>query len=279
MAETPEHLTTRWQSGIWKDALNAILREAAQTTRRISAGFLRSLPLPQIDGRLDLRGVPFYEPIHPPIGGHDKGTFRLFGEEYRDIDFSYATMRFYSGDTKLTNSLFIGATLESCDFWNSDISFCMFNQAYMPWLGISRGTTILKSAFDHSKVLHYGSINGFALFQSCSFLELDWRMINFRGCRFSDCCFTGHLQKAHSQRPQSEGFGVLRNFLSKRRNDGYNVFLRCAFENLKVTRFSVQDGSLTMHDCTGFPTCSVPSKEGQSYKDFYSDNAKPRSIP
>ena len=276
--ETPESLRERWKSGIWKETLDAILAEAARTTRKISAEFLRSLNIPECEARLDLRGIPFFEPLDPRAHGHDKCPLRLYGDEYRDIDFSHAIMRFYLGNTKLTNLLFCDAILENCDIWDCEISRCSFNNAFMPWLGIARGTRIVNSVFDHSKIRHYAIVRGYASFEGCSFLKLDWRMINFSRCLFENCVFSGHLQKAHADSSSGHGLHAIIDYYSKLRYKGYNVFKDCSFDKLMVTRFSIEDGSLTLQNCTGFPTFYLPSKEFRSDRDFYSDNTKPKMI-
>lgn len=275
-SETPESLRQRWLSGTWKNALDAIFAEAAQTTRRISAGFLRSLNLPDFDGRLDLRGINFFVPLDPLIHGNDKSPLRLHGINFRDIDFSHAVMRFSAGETKLSNVLFCGAILEDFNTWDCVISTCDFSHAFMPWFSASRGTIFTNSKFDYTRIRHHASIHGYARFESCSFLKLDWRMIHFRGCCFSNCRFTGHLQKSYAQKTSSQGFAVFRDYLKKREYSGYNVFVNCSFGNLTVTRFSVQVSALTLKHCVEFPTSTLPSKEGRTYLDYYSNNVKPQ---
>lgn len=276
-SETPESLRERWKSGIWKVALDAILAEAARTTRTISAEFLKSLNLPEFQGRLDFRGVTFYEPLDPPIGGHDKSHFRLAGSEYKDMDFSLADMNFYVGDTSITNCLFRESKLITLRIWKCTISQCDFSRAFMPWFSAGMGTQFVHSIFDHTIIRHHAEIYGYASFEYCSFLKLDWRMIHFRGCCFNDCVFTGHLQKSDAQRTFSQGVAAIRDFLKKLECKGYNVFVNCSFEKLTVTRFSIQGGALTLKDCIGFPTGTLPSKEGHTYLDYYSDNVKPKN--
>jgi len=276
--ETPESLRERWKTGIWKEALDAILAEAGSTTRKISAEFLRSLNTPEFAGRLDLRGIPFFEPLDPLAYGHDKCPLRLYGAEYRDIDFSHAVMRFHLDDTKLTNCLFLASTLESCSFWRSEIKSCLFSHSFMPWLSVSGGTNISHSFFDNTIIRHDASIFGYATFQACSFRNLDWRMVHFSCCLFGKCIFSGRLQKSDANCSSGDGFNIVCDYYRKIRYKGYNVFKDCSFDKLMVTRFSVKDGALTLQNCTGFPTYSSPNKEFCATKDFYSDNTRPKSI-
>jgi hypothetical protein len=157
-SETPESLRERWKSGIWKDALDAILAEAARTTRSISAEFLESLELPRFEGRLDLRGVNFYEPLDPPTGGHDKMPFRLIGGEYKDVDFSHTCKNFYVSETKFNNCLFCHSTLESCWFYGCFVLNCSFIHASMSWFSASGRTHFVNSIFDYTRIRHDASI-------------------------------------------------------------------------------------------------------------------------
>jgi hypothetical protein len=274
-SETPESLRERWKSGIWKKALDAILAEATRTTRTINSAFLESLNLPKFEGRLDLRGISFYEPIDSKIYGRDKCPFRLYGEGYKNIDFSYATVHFYVSATSITNCWFHEATLESCWFNDSTIFSCDFSHAFMPWFSASRETRFVRSIFDHTKIRHDARIYGYANFDECSFLNLDWSMIHFSRCLFNNCMFSGRLQKARSDCSASNGISAVRNFWSKLKHKGFNVFKDCSFDGLEIERFSVEDGSLTLIKSTGFPTYSLPSKEFRADRDYYSDNAIP----
>jgi uncharacterized protein YjbI with pentapeptide repeats len=279
MKEISDDLRMRWKSGFWKEKLDAILVESARTTHVISAEFLWSLNTPQFEGRLDLRGIPFFEPIDPPMGGHDKFHLRLRGSEYKNMDFSHADMKVYVGDTTIKNCLFRESNMVPFRIWECQISQCDFSRAFMPWFEAGRGTQIVESVFDHSKIRHHASAFGYASFELCSFRDIDWRMFHFRGCRFTDCTFTGHLQKSYAEPTFSSGFDAIRDYCSKVKYHGHNVFVRCNFDKLKVTRFSVKPKALTLEDCTGFPTYSLPSNEGHLFCDFYSDNAKPKPIP
>jgi uncharacterized protein YjbI with pentapeptide repeats len=276
--ETPDSLRERWKSGIWKEALDAILAEAARTTRSISAEFLGSLSFPHNQGRLDLRGIPFYEPLDPKIYGYDKCPLRLCGDEYKNMDLSYATVRFYVGGTRITNCSFCKSTLESCTLSDCTISNCDFSHAFMPWLSIGKGACFVHTCFDHTKIRHDASIYGYANFEKCSFLNLDWRMLKLNRCLFNDCTFSGHLQKAHADCSSSHGLSAIRNCYLKLKYKGCNIFKNCSFDKLKFTRFSVENGSLFLLNCTGFPTYSLPSEEFRADRDFYSDDTKPEKI-
>jgi uncharacterized protein YjbI with pentapeptide repeats len=275
--DTPEALRERWKSGIWKVALDAILEEAARTMRSISAKFLKSLDLPKFEGRLDLRGVSFYEPYNLTRTSEAKGSFLLSGEDYLDLDFSHAVMRFSLSDSKLFNINFSNTMLEYCEYSDCTVDRCDFKRAFMPWFQVNRGAIFKRSIFDYSKIRHYACIREYAHFEECSFLKLDWRMIHFRGCCFNNCNFTGHLQKSDAERTLSHGFDAIRDYLKKREYKGYNVFENCSFEKLTVSRFSVQGGALTLKHCVGFPTSTLPSKEGRNYLDYYSENVKPKN--
>jgi hypothetical protein len=101
-------------------------------------------------------------------------------------------------------------------------------------------------------------------------------MINFRRCLFKNCVFSGHLQKAHADSSSGHGLDAIRDYYLKLRLKGHNVFRNCSFDKLMVTQFSIEDGSLTLQNCTGFPTFALPSKEFRAHRDFYSDNTKPK---
>lgn len=276
MKEPSDGLRMRWKSGIWNKALTAILLEAERATRIISADFLKSLGLPIFEGRLDLRGIPFYEVLDPPIGGHDRFHIQLAGAEYKDLDFSYADVNAYAGDTRITNCLFIQSTLTNFRNWNCVFMQCDFSRAFMPWFSATKGSRFIQSVFDDTKIRHHAEIAGYTHFLDCSFLNLDWRMINFRRCVFENIVFSGHLQNAHADRSGGHGIDALRDFMLKVQNKGYNVFRNCSFTNLLVTRFSVENESLTLLNCTGFPCYFLPSTEFRSDKDFYSESCKPK---
>jgi uncharacterized protein YjbI with pentapeptide repeats len=275
--ETPDTLRERWKSGIWKEALDAILAEAKRAKHRISAKFLNSLALPRFDSRLDLRGAPFYEPIDPPIRGADKRSFGFADDTYDRIDLSHALISFYVYDAKLNDCCFNGAAMTSCRFGSSHLLGCNFTGAVMPWLAIETNTVVTRCNFDYSKIRHDACVYGYASFEECSFQEIDWRMVEILGCRMTRCVFSGKLEKSKIKEPWGTGFQVIRDWFFKRKYKGYNIFDRCSFEALTVSRLSVREGSLVLNDCLGFPVFSTPSEEGPFYRNYYSDNTKPKT--
>jgi uncharacterized protein YjbI with pentapeptide repeats len=203
--------------------------------------------------------------------------YRLTGSEYKDIDFSYADLIFYAGDTNITNCLFLESQLTGLRFWNCIILQCDFSHAFMPWFSAGRRTRFVQCIFDHTTIRHHAELFGYARFSDCSFLKLDWRMINFRRCVFEGCVFSGRLRNAHADCSAGYGFDAVRDYLLRLQNKGYNVFKNCSLANLTVIRLSVENGALTLNNCTGFPAYFLPSKEFRADKDFYSENAKSKT--
>lgn len=267
--QTPDALKERWSSGIWVDALRKIHEQASKATRLITFEFIANLNLPLFDGRLDLRGIPFFAPIEPPIRGADKSPLRFKGENLNRIDFSFSHIYVYVSDSAFRDCLFNGATLESSVIDDSNFLECSFCGAKFLWLSISGSSTIESCSFNRSQARHTSEIRGNARLLKCSFQEIDWRALEIEGLKAGQCSFSGKLHNSKIKKASQAG---LVDRIKALVGGSSSVFEQCAFEKLQVIRLSIQDEAVRFVECSGIPKYLADSKEGSCFKDYYSQN-------
>ena len=267
-SETLEQLKDRWNSGIWLKALNAI-REKMDTGRpyRISKNFFNSLGLPQINGRLDFRGSPFYVPLSPPIMGRTMTPIKFISNDIADIDFSWSHMQFYMIDMQIENCVFMETQMDSCDFLRCKVTNSHFDNARLKASSFVERSIFSGCVFNGTKIRYSGVISDYANFQHCSFLNIDWSSMEFGACQFEDCLFSGQLMKSKIYRFHPYGFYyIIRFFLC----GGVAKFIKCDFSALNVKRLSIVNRALITEECIGFPSIKIESKEGRNCFDYFS---------
>jgi uncharacterized protein YjbI with pentapeptide repeats len=260
--ETPESLKSRWQTGEWLSRLSTLRQHAEGNLCTVDINFIRSLGLPLTEGRLDLRGIPLYIPWNPPKSGLDKAGVRFRkGSNIEAVDFSFA--QFYHSyfiRSKVENCLFQGAHIESSWWSDTQVRSCDFSGSFLPVLTVEGRSQFHACSFDRTKIRHYAAIRGGSTVSACSFHGIDWRMVEFDQCAFTDCGFSGTLEKGEMGPRLGFGIGdaISRYFQGKK---ALTRFTRCDFLKLKVKHCTVRDGFLSLQDCVGFPTQKSPSMD------------------
>jgi uncharacterized protein YjbI with pentapeptide repeats len=272
LSETPEFLKGRWDSGLWLNALNAIREEMDYSRRfKIDGDFLNNLGLPQINGRLDLRGIPFYVPLSPPIMGANMTPIRLKSNKLVDVDFSWSHMQFYMLKMEIENCVFIETQMDSCYFTHCKVSNSRFDNALLKASDFGGRSSFSECVFNGTKTRYSGVISKFANFKNCSFLNLDWRAMEFAACQFENCIFSGKLANSKIIKfSPYEFYDKIRAFLF----GGLAKFTKCDFSDLNVKHLSIENGALITEECIGFPGFKVESKEGRNYFDYFSKSPK-----
>lgn len=277
MNESPinaETLKARWNEGEWFSQLKAIRSHAEKHSYVLDTAFLRSLGLPEHDGRLDMRGVPLFIPWDPPRWNLDKTGVRLHDDALTSADFSDAHLhRTYFIGTSISDCLFRRAQLEECCWNTAHIRSCDFSGSRLTWLCVEDRSSISDCFFDGSKMRHSSVICGHSIIHHCSFRSIDWRTLELNACEFRECVFSGKLEKSQLRPPirsrLTKVFEVFRT-----RGGASTVFDGCDFTELAVKQFSVYEGAMLLLECSGFPTYKTPDTEWVNSYSYHSEGHK-----
>lgn len=267
---------SRWESGEWLAALNALREHSLSQFRLIDTKFIRSLDLPSIDGRLDFRGIPWHVIETTPTLFQVKSGLRVKKQIFESIDFSYSNFyHCYLHESKIIDCIFDHAYLENFELNNVHVENSNFNCSELPWLGLS-GSKIINCNFNRSKIRHFASIYGFSTIDDCSFENIDWRALEFGTCNFKNSKFSGTLK--NSGIVGSCDYRVsarIRELFFKLAHGGLVVFEGCDFSRLQVSKLTIRPVSFKIKDCLGFPYLYLPNLEFTDAKDFYSKKYYP----
>jgi uncharacterized protein YjbI with pentapeptide repeats len=162
----------------------------AQTVQRRILGneALHGLALPEIDGRIDLRNLPF--PAH----------IRQFSDvQLRGVDLSGAML----ANIRITDSTFENCTFDgaNCQFWHlrgSLVVGCSFvkadlrNSTLGEWFD-GRGNTYRRVNFGSARL--FGSTTSAAVYEDCDFSHADLKRINFWQSSLIRCKFAGPVRE------------------------------------------------------------------------------------
>lgn len=174
-------------------------RRLAQVLERLrSGGRLEDLPLPPVDGRVDLRGIPLGDGKliasaatlrKVDLSGSDLSHARLTRMTFEDCVFDYADLRGLGQWS---------STYVSCSFAEADCSDASFG---------ADGADFRDCSFTRTKFLRASFIR--PRFEQCTFADcklkgVDFNMSGFVACRFSgllaDVRFNGYFDDARRQR-------------------------------------------------------------------------------
>jgi|HubBroStandDraft_3_1064219.scaffolds.fasta_scaffold10097_2 uncharacterized protein YjbI with pentapeptide repeats len=181
--------------------------------RRLLGGeSLDDMPLPRIDGRIDLGGLALPEPRvvqqwQTPLANIARiepgGTFRQ--ARWRDLDFSGSklnSLRFY--ESEIVNCRFDRCQLKDLRLWATTIRDCSFLRADLRESALGVATLEqgpLKGRRNKFAGIHFtetdlrGTVYVAAAFESCIFRNAKMVKIGFGSSTFVDCQFEGELRE------------------------------------------------------------------------------------
>ena len=174
------------------DAYHGVQRWPDMDRDTIWAHLVRGEPfnrrdLPQVDGRLDLRGLV------------TEGVTRVEGALWENIDFSEAGLpRLQLFRTTIRNCRFVNAKCRSWGMWGNTIEDTSFAKADLRDAGIGGidgGRWNVLRRVDFAQTDLRGAMPGPATFGHCTFDRAKLKKVEFRGSQMVDCQFIGPLEE------------------------------------------------------------------------------------
>lgn len=146
--------------------------------------------LEEIDGRLDLRGIPLF--ATPAIIGDASG-----GVHWESLDLSAAELdQLRISNSQISNCCFDRASMTSFKLWGTNVSDCTFRRTDLRSSALGTGSwegrrdSWLRVAFDRAN-LRQASFTA-AVLDNCSF-EKTSKLLQLVDCEVIECTFRGEL--------------------------------------------------------------------------------------
>jgi Pentapeptide repeats (8 copies) len=192
MTNAPSHLTPELDAAVWE--------------RLTTGSSLDDLELPEIDGRIDLRGLAAPEPVVVSTSETAEtrvtrlgGLLTIRRGHWKGLDFSGSqlkSLRFF--DTTIEDCRFDKANCSDWRMWGTSIVRTSFVSADLRGAslgGVDEGKRNFFREVDFSKADLRGSAHGVAEMVGCRFFQAKLRKVDFQGTVLVNCVFAGLLDE------------------------------------------------------------------------------------
>lgn len=201
MASTGRELRSRWTSGQGLDRAKSVL--AALTAGEA----LSSTGLPTVDGRVDLRGFPFPEPLQlqeitakgtTVALGVFAGMVEVRSSVWSGLDLSGASLRRVAlNEMAIDDCLFEGADCRNARVAGATLSDCSFERADLRDSSLGATTHGHRTTYSNVSFANARLDNSHAVeahFLQCRFSDTRLNGVNFMGSQFVGGSFEGEVE-------------------------------------------------------------------------------------